>query len=110
MYIYTSAHPDMASSMSPMIINFTQEQRAKIQRKAQATKQPMAEIVRTALDTYFAADQAQLSTEQMALLDTAMRRAEADLQAIDHMLDELQAGHQKFLHELAAIRRWAGKR
>jgi hypothetical protein len=100
----------MTSPMSPMIVNLTPQQREKIQRKAQATKQPMAEIVRTALETYFAADEAQLPGEQMALLDTATRRAEADLQAINGMLDELRAGHLDFLRQLAAIRRRAGKR
>lgn len=96
--------------MSPMIVNLTPQQREKIQRKAQATKQPMAEIVRTALEIYFAADEAQLPGEQMALLDSATRRAEADLQAINGMLDELRAGHQRFRRQLAAIRRRASKR
>jgi hypothetical protein len=99
-----------AATMSPMLVNLTQEQRAKVHQKAQATKQPMAEVVRTAIDTYFAAAEAQLSTEQMTLLDGATRRAEADLKAINQMLDDMASGHQTFLKELAAIRRQARRR
>ena len=97
------------AAMSPMLINLTRTQRAKIERRARRLKQPMSEVVRTAIDTYLALDERELTGERFELLDAATRKAEEDLAAINRMLDEMNAGHRGFLEDIRAIRDGTGR-
>jgi len=97
------------ATLSPMLINLTRTQRAKIERRAKRLKQPMSVVVRTAIDTYLSLDERELTGERLELLDAATRRAEEDLAAINRMLDEMSTGHRAFLEEIRAIRAGRGR-
>ena len=93
-----------AAAMSPMIVNLTPKQRARLRERAKNTRQPMAAIVRAAIDEHLGKAE-HISAEQMQLLDGATKRAQEDVEAILTMFDELKTGHQRFLKELSGARK-----
>jgi predicted DNA-binding protein len=93
-----------AAAMSPMIVNLTPKQRTRLRERAKNTQQPVAAIVRAAIDEHLSKAE-HISAEQMQMLDAATKRAQEDVEAILTMFDELKTGHRRFLKELAAIRK-----
>lgn len=93
-----------AAAISPMIVNLTPKQRTRLRERAKNTQQPVAAIVRAAIDEHLSKAE-HINAEQMELLDVATKRAQEDVEAILAMFDELKRGHQRFLKELSGTRK-----
>ncbi len=86
----------MAVAMQQMLVYVTDAQKRALQRRARKRGTSVATEVRSAIDTHLSG----VSADELALLDAATRRAEAD---IGDMVRRLERANRK-VDEILAVR------
>jgi hypothetical protein len=85
----------MATAMQNMMIYVTDTQKRELRRRARRLGTSVAMEVRSAIDTHLAG----VTSDELALLDAATRRAESDIRG---MIERLERANRKVDAVLAA--------
>lgn len=100
-YDCNMSHDRSSRVMQSTMVYLTAEQKAGLARRARQRKTKVAAEIREAIDAYLTG----VTPQELELLDTATRRAGQEIDAMLEIAGEIAASHERFLKDMARLRR-----